>query len=130
MHTALILIIGLVVGVLVGLLGIGGGILVVPALVHLVGMDQHLAQGTSLFILLPPIGLGAVLVYWKKGDVDLPAGLMCALGFILGGYVGGLFAVDLPSNVLRSLFGLFMIVSALVLWKQTKPPIPSGKADG
>jgi uncharacterized protein len=130
MHILLILVIGLVVGVLVGLLGIGGGIIVVPALVHLAGMDQHLAQGTSLFILLPPIGLGAVMVYWKKGDVDLPAGLMCAFGFLAGGYFGGLFAVDMPSNLLRSLFGLFMIVSALILWRQCKPPIQTGKPNG
>jgi uncharacterized protein len=126
-HTALILAIGLFIGVLVGLLGIGGGILVVPALVHLVGMDQHLAQGTSLFILLPPLGLGAVVVYWKKGLVDLPAGITCALGFLLGGYLGGLFAIGLPSNVLRSLFGLFMIVSAVMLWRQTKPAHASRK---
>ena len=84
MHTLLILILGLVVGVLVGLLGIGGGIIVVPALVHLFGMDQHLAQGTSLFILLPPLGLGAAVVYWKKGLINLPAGLLCALGIPCG----------------------------------------------
>ena len=130
MHTALILAIGLFIGVLVGLLGIGGGILVVPALVHLVGMDQHLAQGTSLFILLFPLGLGAAFVYWKKGLVDVQAGIVCALGFLVGGYFGGLLAVGIPSNVLRSLFGLFMIFSAVMLWRQTKPANASGKPNG
>ncbi len=130
MHTLLILILGLVVGVLVGLMGIGGGIIVVPALVHLFGMDQHLAQGTSLFILLPPLGLGAAIVYWKKGLINLPAGLLCALGFLVGGYFGGLVAIDLPSNVLRALFGLFLMFSALLLWRRSKPPVEPGKANG
>ncbi len=65
-----ILLLGLGVGVLVGLFGIGGGVVLVPALVYLLRMDQHLAQGTSLFILLPPIGLGALREYWKLGEVD------------------------------------------------------------
>ncbi|HUJ81333.1 MAG TPA: sulfite exporter TauE/SafE family protein [Candidatus Acidoferrales bacterium] len=130
MHTLLILILGLVVGVLVGLLGIGGGIIVVPALVHLFGMDQHLAQGTSLFILLPPLGLGAAMVYWKKGLINLPAGLLCALGFLAGGYFGGLVAIDLPSNVLRAFFGLFLMFSALLLWRRSQPPVEPGKANG
>lgn len=130
MHTLLILILGLVVGVLVGLLGIGGGIIVVPALVHFFGMDQHLAQGTSLFILLPPLGLGAVMVYWKKGQVDLPAGVLCALGFLVGGYFGGRIAVELPSDVLRVLFGLFLMLSAVLLWSRSKPPMLSGKTNG
>jgi uncharacterized protein len=129
-HTLLILILGLVVGLLVGLLGIGGGIIVVPALVHLFGMDQHLAQGTSLFILLPPLGLGAAVVYWKKGLINLPAGLLCALGFLAGGYFGGLVAIDLPSNVLRALFGLFLMFSALLLWRRSKTPVEPGKANG
>jgi uncharacterized protein len=120
-HIFLIVILGFVVGTLVGLLGIGGGIVTVPALVHIFGMDQHLAQGTSLFILLPPIGLGAVMVYWKKGEVNLPAGVMCALGILFGGYFGGLIAVDLPSSVLRALFGLFLMLSAYLLWRKSKP---------
>ena len=66
--TLIILLLGLGVGVLVGLLGIGGGVVLVPAMVYLLGMDQHMAQGTSLFILLPPIGLGALREYWKQGQ--------------------------------------------------------------
>src|SRR5712675_1758324 len=83
----LVLLLGIVTGILVGLLGIGGGIVLVPAMVHILHMDQHLAQGTSLFILLPPIGLGALRQYSKAGNVDLRAGILCALGMILGAYV-------------------------------------------
>src|SRR5256886_11102302 len=79
-----VLLIGLCAGILVGLLGIGGGVVLVPALVHLSHMDQHMAQGTSLFVLLPPIGLGALLEYRKKGAVDFHAGIYCAVGMLLG----------------------------------------------
>src|SRR6266702_3159105 len=82
----------IVIGVLVGLLGIGGGVVLVPAIVYLLHVDQHLAQGTSLFILLPPTGLGALREYWKQGQVDLKAGILCALGMLLGAYAGSLVA--------------------------------------
>lgn len=122
MQVALILLLGLVVGVLVGLMGIGGGIIAVPALVYLLSMDQHVAQGTSLFILLPPLGLGALSVYWKRHQVDLPAGIVCAAGFLFGGYFGGLLAVGIPSRILQALFGLFLMFSAVMLWRQTRQP--------
>jgi len=113
---------GLGVGVLVGLLGIGGGVVLVPAMVYLLGYDQHLAQGTSLFILLPPIGLGALRQYWRSGQVDLRAGIYCAIGFLLGGYVGGRLAVPLPSTSLRAIFGAFLVLSAILLWQKTQTP--------
>ena len=117
-----ILALGLAVGVLVGLLGIGGGALLVPAMVYFLRYDQHLAQGTSLFILLPPIGLGALRQYWKDGQVDLSAGIYCAIGFLLGGYVGGLLAVPMSSRDLRGIFGCFLILSAVLLWRKIKAP--------
>ncbi len=80
MYYAGVVLMGLVVGVLVGLAGIGGGVVLVPAMVYLLGFDQHMAQGTSLFLQLPPLGLGAMLTYWRKGHVDLWAGIMCARG--------------------------------------------------
>ncbi len=121
--TALIVLLGLGIGVLVGLLGVGGGIVVVPALVYLLGMDQHVAQGTSLFLLLPPTGLGALYEYWKQGHADLAAGLACAGGILAGGLVGGLAAVHIPSRDLRGLFGLFLMAAALLLWPDIdKPP--------
>ena len=114
-----ILALGLFVGMLVGLLGIGGGVVLVPAMVYLLHYDQHLAQGTSLFILLPPIGLGALRGYWKNGEVDLRAGIYCAIGFLLGGYLGGRIAVPLPSRDLQGLFGFFLMLSAILLWRKT-----------
>jgi uncharacterized protein len=120
MQILIVLALGLVVGVLVGLLGIGGGVVLVPAMVYLLGYDQHLAQGTSLFILLPPIGLGALREYWKNGDVDLKAGILCAVGFLLGGYAGGLIAVPLPSRDLQGIFGFFLILAAVLLWRKTR----------
>src|SRR5438034_10922977 len=109
--TIIILLLGLGVGVLVGLLGIGGGVVLVPAMVYLLGMDQHMAQGTSLFILLPPIGLGALREYCKQGQVDLRAGILCALGMLFGAYAGSLVALPMPSRDLKGLFGWFLVLS-------------------
>lgn len=88
-------------------------------MVYLLHYDQHLAQGTSLFILLPPIGLGALRVYWKNREVDLRAGIYCVFGFLLGGYVGGKIAVPMPSDILQGIFGCFLMFSAVMLWRKT-----------
>jgi uncharacterized protein len=126
----LVLILGLTVGVLVGLLGIGGGIILVPAMVYLLGFDQHLAQGTSLLILLPPIGIGALREYWRTGEVDLRAGIFCAIGFLLGGYLGGRIAVPLPSRDLRGIFGFFLVFSASFLWMKTRSKTANSQSSG
>ena len=118
--TLLILLLGLAAGVLVGLLGIGGGTALVPALVYFLQMDQHVAQGTSLFVLLAPIGLGALREYWKQGLVDLRAGILCAVGMLVGAYVGSLIAVPMGTKRLKGLFGCFLILSAILLWKKTE----------
>ena len=99
--TFLYILLGLVVGVFSGIVGIGGGILIIPALVYLFHMSQHKAQGTSLTALLAPIGALAFWEYYKAGNVDLKAGLLIALGFLVGGYFGGLWAQHLPEMVLR-----------------------------
>ena len=117
--TLIVLLLGLGVGVLVGLLGIGGGVVLVPALVYLLHMDQHMAQGTSLFILLPPIGLGALREYWKQGQVDLNAGILCVMGMLFGGYAGSLIALPMPSRQLKGAFGCFLLVAAFLLWRKT-----------
>ena len=103
-----------------GLLGIGGGTVLVPAMVHVLGMDQHLAQGTSLFILLPPVGLGALGQYWKSGHVDLRAGILCTVGMMLGAYLGGSIAVPMPTPALKALFGGFLMFSAVLLWMRAR----------
>ena len=120
MMTLIILLLGLVGGVLVGLMGIGGGALLVPAMVYLLHMDQHTAQGTSLFMLLPPIGLGALREYWKQDQVDLRAGILCALGMLFGAYAGSLIALPMPSRNLKGLFGCFLMLSALLLWRKAQ----------
>jgi hypothetical protein len=83
-------------------------------------MDQHMAQGTSLFILLPPLGLGALIAYWKRGQVDLRAGILCALGMLTGGYLGSLIAIPLASRNLKGLFGCFLMLVAILLWRRTR----------
>jgi uncharacterized membrane protein YfcA len=118
MHNLVILLLGLGAGILVGLMGIGGGTIVVPLLVYLLGMGQHMAQGTSLFMQLLPVGLGALWVYWKAGEVDLRAGIVCALGILVGGFAGGSIAITIPARRLQALFGLFLMVSAVLLWRQ------------
>jgi uncharacterized protein len=118
LHILLILALGLAIGILVGMMGLGGGILAVPALVYLLGMNQHLAQGTSLLLLLPPLGVGALYTYWKRGFVNVRAGVLCTVGFLVGGYLGGFLAIRIPSRELRTIFGVFLIFSAFVLWSQ------------
>jgi uncharacterized membrane protein YfcA len=115
------ILLGLAGGILVGFMGIGGGIVLVPAMVYLLHLSQHTAQGTSLFLQLPPLGLGALLMYWKKGQVDLKAGSICALGILLGGYFGSKMAIGLSSRNLRELFGGFLIVTAVMLWRKDEP---------
>lgn len=123
-----VIVMGLVVGVLVGLMGIGGGVVLVPAMVYLLGMDQHMAQGTSLFLQLPPLGLGALMVYWRKKQVDLPAGAMCALGFLIGGFFGSRIAIGMNSRNLKGAFGIFIMTAAILLWYKCRPSRGAQKA--
>ncbi|HEV8383882.1 MAG TPA: sulfite exporter TauE/SafE family protein [Candidatus Acidoferrales bacterium] len=121
----LLLLLGLGVGLAVGLMGVGGGIVLVPALVYLLKMDQHVAQGTSLLLQLPPIGIGGLYFYWKQRHVDLRAGLVCALGFLCGGYFGSDLALNIPSRDLHAMFGIFLMFAAVMLWRQTRAPKPA-----
>jgi uncharacterized protein len=115
--TLLYLLLGLLVGVLSGIVGIGGGILIVPTLVYFFHMSQHKAQGTSLAALLAPVGALAFCEYYKAGNVDVKAGLFIALGFLIGGYFGGLWAQQLSELVLRRTFGtLLVIIGIRLLW--------------
>ena|ERR1051326_3462512 len=111
----LYLLLGLMVGVLSGIVGIGGGILIVPMLVYLFHMNQHKAQGTSLGALLAPIGALAFWEYYKAGNVDLKAALLIAVGFLIGGYFGGLWAQRLPEAALQRVFGSLLVVIGIRL---------------
>jgi uncharacterized membrane protein YfcA len=101
--------IGLCSGVLSGIFGIGGGVVMVPALIYLVGFRQHMATGTSLAVLLPPVGIGAVLEYYRHGNVNVYAAVVLALTLTIGGYVGALAANRLSGPHLRLAFGMFVL---------------------
>lgn len=107
--TWMILLIGLVVGLVSGVVGIGGGILFVPALLWLLGMDQHKAQGTSLGALLLPVGLFAFMEYYRKGNADVRVAALLAAGFLVGGYFGAVGAQHIPDLWLRRIFALTLI---------------------
>lgn len=110
---ALFLVLGLGVGTLSGLIGIGGGVLITPALVYLFGFSQHYAQGTTLALLVPPIGLLGAWTYFEQGYIDVRAASFICLGFVFGGLIGAKFAVDLPEQFLRRAFGTSMILLGL-----------------
>ena len=111
----LLLLIGLVAGILSGIFGIGGGIVIVPALIYLLGFSQHKATGTSLAVLLPPIGIAAVLEYYQHDNVDLSAALIIAAASILGAWLGSLFASRLSGPMLRLAFGVFVVAMGIYL---------------
>jgi uncharacterized membrane protein YfcA len=100
----LTLLIGVIVGTFSGVVGIGGGILFVPALVWLYGMEQHKAQGTSLGALLAPVGILAFMEYYRKGNADLRIAALLAVGFLVGGYFGATGAQMIPELLLRRIF--------------------------
>jgi uncharacterized membrane protein YfcA len=113
MNIAAYLLVGLVGGVLSGLLGIGGGIIIIPALVFLFGFSQEMAQGTTLAMMIPPIGIMAAWVYYNKGCVDLKvAGIMC-LSFFIGGLLGAKFAVNISGPMLTKVFGVALLLISL-----------------
>lgn len=105
-----LLMIGLSAGLLSGIFGIGGGILIVPALMYLLGFSQNLATGTSLAILLPPVGIAAVWEYYKHGNVDLRAALIIALMVLVGSWLGARIATQLDAKILKTLFGVFLVI--------------------
>ena len=108
MGTILLLLIGVTAGVSGGFFGIGGGILIVPALVGFAGFTQQKAQGTSLVALIAPVGLFALGEYYRRGEVDLRGGAWIAGGFLIGGWVGSRFATGLDEVTMRRFFAVFL----------------------
>lgn len=116
METILYLIvIGLVAGFMGGLVGIGGGVIIVPALVLILGLSQHFAQGISLALMIFPVGIMGVINYYKKGYVDFKYAGLIAVGFVLGSYLGSKFSLSLPQETVRKIFAIVMILLAIKL---------------
>jgi uncharacterized membrane protein YfcA len=113
MSIVLYLLVGLLTGIFSGMFGLGGGIIVIPALVIIFGLTQHQAQGTTLAMMVPPIGLLAAWTYYKAEFVDLKiAGLLC-LGFFFGGLIGAKFVVGLSEPILKKIFGIVLLVISI-----------------
>jgi uncharacterized membrane protein YfcA len=108
----ILLLIGLTAGLLSGLVGIGGGIIIVPALVYFLGFSQHSAQGTSLGLLLPPVGILAVMNYYKKGFLDIKVVLIMAIAFIVGAYLGSKLSINLSEEKLKKFFAIVLLLIA------------------
>lgn len=106
-------ILGLITGFMAGMLGIGGGIIVIPALIMILGLSQQEAQGTSLAMMIPPVGIFAVLNYYKAGHVDLRVAGILALLFVVGSIFGSKLALHIPQDTLKKIFGIFLILVAI-----------------
>ena len=121
----LLLCIGLIAGIASGFVGIGGGMIIVPALVFGLGLSQHMAQSTSLAMMIPPIGILAVMSYYKAGQIQLEYAAVLALTFVLGAWMGSKWALRINPSVVRLVFGLFMLFAAgrLILksWNDLNP---------
>jgi uncharacterized protein len=114
MQTIIILIIiGMAAGILGGMVGVGGGIIIVPALIFFLGFSQKMAQGTSLGILLLPVGILGVLQFYKQGYVDTRAVLIISAGFLIGSFYGSKIALSLPQETVKKVFAMLLIVVAI-----------------
>jgi uncharacterized membrane protein YfcA len=108
----ILLLIGLFAGMLSGMIGVGGGIVIVPALIFFLGFNQHQAQGTSLGLLMLPVGILAVLNYYHKGHIDIGYVGIMAIGFVLGGYLGSKLALNISELVLKRFFAIILFYTA------------------
>lgn len=117
----ILVLIGISAGMLSGFVGIGGGVIIVPALVYILGMSQHGAQGTSLFLMLPPIGILAVYNYYKAGSINIWYGVIIAICFILGGYFGSKISLRMNPSWVKLVFGILMVYVAFrMIWSGVK----------
>jgi len=109
----LLIVIGILAGILSGVVGVGGGLIMIPLLIILLGLSQHEAQGTSLAVMLPPIGILAAINYHKAGFVKWEYAMIIAITFIIGGYFGSKYAVTLRPEIVKRVFGIVMLIGAL-----------------
>ena len=108
----LLLLIGLMAGVLSGLVGLGGGIIIVPALVYILSFSQHQAQGTSLGVLLLPVGIFAVINYYNKGYIDIKTVAIISAAFVVGGWLGSKLALSISEVTLKKVFAIILFYAA------------------
>jgi len=108
-----LILIGVASGMLSGFVGVGGGLIIVPALVLFLEFSQKMAQGTSLAILLLPVGILAVMEYYKHGYIDIKIALIISAGFVVGGFFGSRIALVLPQDTIKKIFAIFMLIVAI-----------------
>ena len=108
----LLIAIGIVTGAMAGMLGIGGAIIMIPALVFFMGFSQQMAQGTSLAVMLPPIGILAAYNYYKAGQVNIKYAIILAACFLVGSYFGSKLALNIPQAALKKIFGVLLLLVA------------------
>lgn len=113
MTQVLYVILGLVAGTFGGLFGIGGAIIIIPALVYLFGLTQHQAQGTTLAIMVAPVGLLAAMRYYQSGNVNLSIAIFICLGFFVGGFIGAHFVQYVPGLLLKKMFGVLLLLISM-----------------
>ena len=109
----ILVIIGLAAGFFGGMVGLGGGVIMIPAMVYLLGLSQQGAQGTSLAVMLPPVGILAVMNYYKAGQVNLKYAMIIAAAFIIGGYFGSKVALGISPATMKKIFGIALMAVAL-----------------
>jgi uncharacterized protein len=115
-----LIILGICAGILSSMVGIGGGIVIVPVLVMAFGLSQHSAQGTTLAMLSFPVALIGAVNYYKKGFVDWRFALILAVGFVIGGYIGSKIALDMPEKSVKRFFACLMLVVAFKMFWDTR----------
>lgn len=108
----ILIVIGIITGIMAGMLGIGGAIIMIPALVFFLGISQQTAQGTSLAVMLPPVGIIAAYNYYKAGHVNIWFAIILAVFFLVGSYFGSKLALNLPQQALRKIFGILLLLVA------------------
>ncbi|MEO5984495.1 MAG: sulfite exporter TauE/SafE family protein [Ferruginibacter sp.] len=122
----ILLLVGLAAGMLSGMVGIGGGIIIVPALIYFLGLSQFHAQGTSLAMIMLPVGILGVIAYYKQGYVDFSLVIFLAIGFILGSFLGSKISLSLPQETVKKFFAILLVIIALKMLffdkKKTSPP--------
>ena len=115
-NIAIIALIGIGAGLLGGMLGLGGAIIIIPALVMFLGYSQQTAQGTALMMMVLPVGTLAAYQYYQQGFVEIKAALIMAVFFFVGGYFGAKFATHIPQDLLKKLFAVMLVVIAVKMW--------------